>query len=110
MAMANAYDANNVAAAIRQLYTPGAHAAAVNEANAYLTAFAETNAAWEVALTLLEPAANVPADVQFFAANTMHHKIKTAWSALQPEATQHVLNTISQRLPAIAAAPGGARW
>ena len=106
--MANAYDANNVAAAIRQLYTPGAHAAAVNEANAYLTAFAETNAAWEVALTLLEPAANVPADVQFFAANTMHHKIKTAWSTLQPEATQHVLNTISQRLPVIAAAPGGA--
>uniref|UniRef100_A0A7S1XNF3 Importin N-terminal domain-containing protein n=1 Tax=Phaeomonas parva TaxID=124430 RepID=A0A7S1XNF3_9STRA len=53
------------------------------EANAYLMAFAETDAAWGVALELLGAGGSSPT-CQFYAANMLHAKVSRHWRSLAP--------------------------
>ena len=70
--------AQQVAAALAALTLPDAPQR--EAANAWLSEFANTDAAWEAAVDLLDPAQT--AELQFFGANMVLMKVRSSWQQL----------------------------
>ncbi|GMH32786.1 hypothetical protein BSKO_00620 [Bryopsis sp. KO-2023] len=68
------------------------------QANAWLTQYAETNGAWEGALELLRDNDD---QIRFFSANILLTKTRTDWSRLSGEAKQHLLASVNGHVEAM---------
>lgn len=79
--MAASNDAASLRAAVCALY--GSAGEELARANAWLNAFAQTPAAWEACLQLLDPSERP--EVTFFCANLLLSKVRSEWHKLSPE-------------------------
>eukprot|EP00897_Mesotaenium_endlicherianum_P008044 jgi/Mesen1/7268/ME000373S06327 len=97
-----AYTPGQVAEAITMLYSDPNHLRKA-EANAWLTAVAETNAAWGVGLNLLEAGS---VEVRYFCANMLLRKVHSEWSFASPDLRAEITAHLCAKLAAYMAAPG----
>ena len=82
------YAAEEVEAVILALYGDPSRAA---EANAWLMEYQSSQTAWELSVTLM---ASVHMSVRFFAANTLHQKLKMSIEELPEPAQASLLDTV----------------
>ncbi len=82
--------AQQVAAALAALTS--ADAPQREAANTWLSEFANTDAAWEAAVDLLDPAQT--AELQFFGANMVLMKVRSGWQQLGAANQQHLYSVV----------------
>uniref|UniRef100_A0A7S4NJI2 Exportin-1/Importin-beta-like domain-containing protein n=1 Tax=Guillardia theta TaxID=55529 RepID=A0A7S4NJI2_GUITH len=88
MQAGHAYTVQEVENAVISFYTNPTN---VVQANAWLVEFMQTKSAWEISIGLLQSSRQ---EVKFFAANTLHQKMKNDSEDLSTEFSSHLLNAI----------------